>query len=155
MGFGPKDHTVPLARGMEAQQNPAHALGKLGKPKGYDVHIHDGMRSVNRNTGTHEWGGVGASFDANPANPLNSGPARGKRLTPVQPVPGQRSRANDPLASGEPGQAHADAMLNRDQLLRDSQQVSAKVLAEAGDNSAPDDRRALGIGTLPEATTEE
>ena len=67
----PLNHTVPPARGMEAAEHGAKpvCLGKAPKPKGYPIQIHSGMRSTNRNTGTSEWGGHGASYDANSSQP--------------------------------------------------------------------------------------
>jgi hypothetical protein len=131
---------VPLARGMEAAEHGTkpHCLGKPPVAKGYPVQIHDGMRSTNPKTGTLEWGGHGASYDTNPANPLNSGPPRGKRLTPVMASPGMKDQSATPFADDVSRAANAKAILD-----------------EAGNNSAGDDRRALGIGTLPPVVTEE
>jgi hypothetical protein len=134
-----KSIDVPLARGMEATEHgkqPA-CLNKPPKAKGYPVHIHDGMRSTNARTGTSEWGGHGASYDGAPGNPLNAGPPRGKRLSPPMPSPGMRSRTNEGKA------------------LRSLADLGKLILDEAANNSAPDDRRALGIGTLPTAVNEE
>lgn len=134
-----KSITVPLARRMEAADHGTkpHCLGKPPKPKGYPVHIHDGMRSTNARTGTLEWGGHGASYDANPANPLNAGPPRGKKLAPVMASPGMKDQSATPFADDISRAAQAKAVLD-----------------EAANNSAGDDRRALGIGALP-AVTEE
>jgi len=155
--------TVPLARGMEAAEHGTkpHCLGTPGKAKGYPVQIHDGMRSTNPHTGASEWGGHGASYDANAANPLNAGPPRGKRYTETKPVPGQRSRINDPVGGGVVvngrNPAHDAAMLNADQLLRNSQQLAEQVLFEAANARGTDasDRAVLGVGRLPDAVTEE
>lgn len=79
----PIHHTPGLARELEAAEHGAKpvCLGKAPKPKGYPIHIHSGT--------------PGQNYDSNPANPLNSGPPRGKVLTPVQPSPGMRSRTNE------------------------------------------------------------
>ena len=117
-----KSITVPLARGTEATEHGTkpHCLNKAPKPKGYVVHIKDSMRSTNPNTGTSEWGGYGASYDANPANPLNAGPPRGKVLSPVQPSPTMRSRTNE------------------DQLKPSLADESARILNEASNAKGSD-----------------
>lgn len=151
---------APNAAGM-VDHTTVHAdLGKAPLPKRAfttSPEIHNGMMGKSRSDETH-FAGVGGQdlsrYDSNPGDDPLSALPRGKRLTAVQPVPGQRFRINDPLAGGEPGEAHATAMLNADQLLRDSQQLAEKVLFEARQNSAADDRMAL-TGRLPDAVTEE
>jgi hypothetical protein len=125
---------------MEAVEHGTkpHCLGKAPKPKGYPIQIHDGMRSTNARTGTSEWGGHGASYDSNPANPLNAGPPRGKRLTPVMASPGMKDQSATPFADDVSRAATAKAILD-----------------EAGDAADRATRQALGIGTLPTKVTEE
>jgi hypothetical protein len=120
-------HTVPLARVNEAAEHGAKpvCLGKAPKPKGYPIFVHSATP------------GRGGAYDSNPGNPLNAGPPIGKRLTPPMPSPGMRSRTNE------------------DTLKASLADMGKLILDEAGDNSALDDRRALGIGTLPTAVTEE
>lgn len=127
---------VPLARGMEARTHTTATLGKAPKPKGYPIVIHDGMRSTNRNTGTSEWGGHGASYDANPANPLNAGPPQGKRLTPVQPSPGMVRQTNS------------------DKVQPSLADESTRVLNEAGAARGSDQFDRARFGTLPDTVNE-
>lgn len=139
-------HTPALARGMEPQQHTNATLGKPGKPKGYAVPPHNGMHTRSRDGGVHLGGNALSRATANPANPLG-GPPRGKVLAPVQPVPGQRSRVNDPLHGGAPGESHAKGKPDTT-AMRD---LGRAILAEA--TCAPDDRAALadyGVGALPE-----
>ena len=130
---------VPLARGMEAADHGTkpHCLGKPPKPKGYPIQIHDGMRSTNARTGTSEWGGHGASYDANPANPLNAGPPQGKRRVPPMPSPGMRSRTNE--GTVKPSMA--------DESARILNEAAAAPGSDAGDRAR--------FGTLPSAVTED
>lgn len=134
-----KTITVPLARGMEANEHGErpHCLGKPPKPKGYPIQIHSGMRSTNPNTGTSEWGGYGASYDSNPGNPLNSGPPRGKVLSPVQPSPGMRSRTNE------------------DQFRETLADLGKLVLDEASKARGSDRGDRARFGTLPETAEED
>jgi hypothetical protein len=140
-------HGPAIARGMEAQQHTTATLGKAPKPKGYPVSVHNGMATRSRNSGAFELGGHLASYDANPANPLNAGAPAGKRLTPAAPVPGQRSRITDTLHAGSVGENHARGKGN----TADMHELGAAILREA--TCAPDDAQALAswaIGTLPE-----
>lgn len=101
--------------------------------------IHSGMNAKSRSDGTHFAGLSGqdlSRYDADGPNPL-SGPPRGKRLSPVAISPGMRSRTNE------------------DQPLIPAADLAKAVMDEAADNSAPDDRRALGIGTLADHVTED
>ncbi len=134
-----KSVDVPVARGMEAADHGTkpHCLGKPPKPKGYPIMIHDGMRSTNRNTGTNEWGGHGASYDANPANPLNAGPPQGKRLSPPMPKPGMVRQQNS------------------DKVQASIADESARVLNEAGSAPGSDAGDRARFGTLPPAVTGE
>jgi hypothetical protein len=79
----PIHHTPGAARELEAAEHGAKpvCLGKVPKSKGYPIQIHSGT--------------PGQNYDSNPANPLNSGPPISKRLTPVMPTPGMRSRTNE------------------------------------------------------------
>jgi hypothetical protein len=124
---------------MEAAEHGTkpHCLNKPPKPKGYPIQIHDGMRSTNARTGTSEWGGHGASYDANPANPLNAGPPRGKRLSPPMPSPGMRSRINENVVKPP---------------LADE---SARILNEASNAKGSDAGDRARFGTLPQSTTED
>ena len=162
-GIGHAHPHAEAAKNIAGQIDLTHVKADLGvapKPKRAfteSPEIHSGMNAKSRRTGTH-FGGLSGQdlsrFDANGPDPL-SGPPRGKRLTPVQPVPGQRSRVNDALASAEPGAAHRAAMLGRDDFTKGLNDTAKAVLDEAGNASAVDDRRALGIGTLPQTTVED
>ena len=134
-----KSITVPLARGMEAADHGTkpHCLNKPPKVKGYTVHPHDGMRSTNPHTGKSEWGGHGASYDANPANPLKAGPPRGKVLSPVQPSPTMRSRTNE------------------DQLKPSVADELARILNEANSARGMDYSDRVRFRTLPETVEED
>lgn len=145
-------HTPAIARGMEAQQHTNATLGKPGKPKGYAVPPHNGMHTRSRDGGVHLGGDALSRATADPSNPLGGAP-RGKVLTPVQPVPGQRSRTSDTLHSGAPGQNHARGKPNVDAIRG----LGAAILAEAFANSAPDDPQAhgYGVGSLPDAVNED
>lgn len=94
------------------------------------VAVHNGQTTRSRDGGLH-LGGHAASYDANPANPLNAGPPRGKRLSPVQASPGMKSR------SAFAGVSLADL----------SRHVFDTAQGDAGD------RAALGIGSLPSSTS--
>jgi hypothetical protein len=163
LGIGYAHPDAERAKSIAGQTDQTHVKADLGKApltkRAFTTapEIHSGMNAKSK-SGVH-FGGLSGQdlsrYDADPGDdPLSALPS-GKRLTAVMPVPGQRSRVNDPLAGGEPGQVHATAMLNKDQLLRNSQQLAAKVLLEAADNSTLQDRMALGIGTLPQSVTEE
>jgi hypothetical protein len=121
-----------------------------------EVEIHSGMVRQSRRDGTY-FGGLSGQdlsrYDAAGPDPLSGAP-RGKRLTEVTPVPGQRSTLNDSFPSAEPGAAHKRADEIKDVTAQFSRDLAEKILDEAGDHSAPDDRRALGIGTLPQQTEE-
>jgi len=95
------------------------------------VSVHNGMHTRSRDGGLVQ-SGTAASFDSNPANPLNAGPPRGKRLTPVMATPGMRSQSSFKGAS-----------------LAD---LSRRIFDTAHGDSG--DRAALGIGALPGSTTE-
>ena len=164
--FGPgrdgRPKAVPAAPGMHGPARGADAfkghhvpgnLARDGAPKNHhDVPVHGGMNAKSRRTGEH-FDGVGGDglsrFDANPANPLGGAP-RGKTLTPVQPVPGMRSRVNDSLAGGKPGENHAKGKPNVARLRA----LGSAVMAEAHAASAPDDRMAYDIGSLSDSTSE-
>jgi hypothetical protein len=139
-------HTPTLARNQEAQQYTTATLGKAPKAKGYSVPVHNQMHTRSRATGALHLGGDALSrVDANPSNPLGGAP-RGKSLTPVQPVPGQRSRTSDTLHSGAPGENHAKGKPN----VAAMQDLGRAVLAEA--TCSADDRMALAdyrVGSLP------
>jgi hypothetical protein len=79
----PIHHTPGAARILEAAEHGAKpvCIGKAPKPKGYAIYLHSGT--------------PGQNYDSNPANPLNSGPPIGKRLAPVMPSTGMRSRTNE------------------------------------------------------------
>jgi hypothetical protein len=129
-------HRPAIARGMEHQQNTD--LPRAGKAKRLDpVAVHNGMVTRTRDGGVH-LGGDAASYDANPANPCNAGPPRGKRLTPPMPSPGMRSRTTGPHS----------------QL--DLATLGKCILDQAYAASAPDDRAAhgYGVGALPSVTEE-
>jgi hypothetical protein len=149
-------HSVPnVARGMEHQAAPPTLARGTGKPKrsAYEsVPIAGGMLSHNRNTGKLHFGGHEASYDSNPANPLNSGPPAGKRTARAEINPGCRDRSQDSLASENAGVAHARAKAAGNEALHS---LGRAIWNEAANNSAVDDRRALGIGKLPDAVGEE
>lgn len=118
-------HTPALARNQEAQQHTTATLGKAPKAKGYAVPLHNGMTQQQRKmTGMgHPVAGAPDAASANPLDPT----VPGKRLSPVQPVPGQRSRLTDTLHSGAPGENHARGKAN----AADLQSLGAAVMAEA------------------------
>lgn len=143
------------ARGADAFQGH-HVPGNIardGAPKNHhDVPVHGGMVTRSRQGTVHQGGDDLSRFTADPANPLGGAP-RGKVLTPVQPVSGQRSRENDPLHGGEPGEAHAKGKPDV-AAMRD---LGRAILAEAFAASGSDDRMAhgYGIGSLPDSTSEQ
>jgi hypothetical protein len=96
----------------------------------HPVSVHSGMTTTSRDGGLHQSGHL-ASCDSNPANPLNAGPPRGKRLTPVMASPGMKSQ------SAFAGVSLADL----------SKHIFDTAKGDAGD------RAALGIGSLPESTS--
>ncbi len=127
-------HHVPgLARGQEAQTHTKATLGVAPKPKGYPIAINGAFRAD----------------IANPASPLGGAP-RGKRLTPPAINPGCRDRSGDALASETAGMAHKRSKALPDTLA----DLGRAILDEALSYSSADDRRALGIGTLPQAVKE-
>lgn len=133
-------------------------LPKRAFQEAHAPEIHSGMLGKSRRTGQHFAGVSGTDlsrFDANPGDDPTAALPRGKVLTPVQPVPGQRSRANDPLHGGAPGEAHAAHQRNADQFTRGLRDLSTGILDDAGNHSAVDDRRALGIGDLPQQVRED
>lgn len=163
-GIGYAHPHAEAAKNIAGQIDQTHVhadLGKVPLPKRAFTttpEVHSGFNAKSRSDGTHFAGLSGqdiSRYDANPGDDPLAGPPRDKVLSPVQASPGMRSRVNDALSSEAPGVAHDRAMLNKDQLLKNAADLSARVLAEAGNNSAPDDRRALGIGTLPGAVTED
>jgi hypothetical protein len=108
------------------------SIARNGAPKKLTpVSLHNGFVTRSRDGGLHT-GGDAASYNANPENPLNAGPPRGKRLTPVMASPGMRSR------SAFAGVSLADL----------SRHIFDTAHGDAGD------RAALGIGTLPTATVD-
>lgn len=143
--MGAHPHSIEasnVAGGMEDHTNVKADLGKAPKLKRAFMTVPPiaaGMTAKSRSDGTHfhNIGGQDLSrYDADPGNDPLRGPARGKRMTPVQPVPGQRSRT-EPMA--------------------DLKSLGSAVLAEAFAASAPDDRMAhgYGFGALPGATSED
>lgn len=149
-------HSIPnQARGMEAQTHTTATLGKPPKMKraGHEqIPIAAGMLSHHRHSGEFRFGGMEASYDANPANPLSAGPPRGKRLTPPAASPGMRLRRLDALASGAPGTAHA-AFGDDDRAAL--HELGRRVLQDALDH----ERQPFGpkrgkFAALPEATEE-
>jgi len=143
---GQVDHTQVHAD-LGKPPLPKKAFTEAGKPE-----VHSAMMGKSRKDGTHFAGLSGqdlSRYDADAADPL-SAPPRGKKLSPLVPSPGMRDRFDDALASGTPGAAHATAMAKRDEFTKGMTDMADRVLTEAGDASAPDDRRALRIGTLKE-----
>jgi len=63
--------------------------------RGYSVQIHGGMVSKSPHDGSLHVNPSSHENDSNPQSPLKAGPPLGKRLTPVQPHPGMRSRTSD------------------------------------------------------------
>ena len=157
----PHAEAAKNAAGMIDHTNVTINLGKPPLPKKAFTtapEIHSGMNAKSRKDGTHFAALSGqdlSRYDADPGDDPLAGPPRGKRLTPVQPVPGQRSRVNDALASAEPGAAHKAAMASKDQFTKGMTDLSKQVLDEAGNAADLQTRLALGIGTLPSAVTEE
>ncbi len=165
IGIGYAHPHAEAAKNVAGQIDHTNVNINLGKPPlpkrafaGPAPEVHSGMNAKSRKDGTHFAGLSGqdlSKYDADPGNGPLAGPPRGKRLTPVQPVPGQRSRINDALASAEPGAAHKAAMVNRDAFTKGMADMSKAVLDEAGNAADLQTRYALGIGKLPDAATEE
>jgi hypothetical protein len=135
VGHDGRPKGVPNAPGMHTPARGADAfkghhvpgnLARNGAPKNHhDVPVHGGMTA--RQTALKGMGHANATApDANPASPVSKEP-QGKRLTPVQPVPGQRSRTTDTLHAGAPGENHARGKANPPDL----KSLGAAVLAEA------------------------
>lgn len=163
MGIGnahPKAVAATNIAGTIDHDNVKLILGKPPLPKrafASAPEIHSGMNAKSRKDGTHFAGLSGqdlSRYDGDGPDPL-AAPPRGKQLTPVQPVPGQRSRTDDALASAEPGAAHKAAMVNKGAFTKGMTDMSKTILDEAGDNSGFHDRQALAIGTLPTVVTED
>jgi hypothetical protein len=132
-------HGPAMSRGIEAQQHTRATLGKPPKAKGYNVAPHSGMHTRSRQGDAFRGGDDLSRATANPSNPLG-GPPPGKVLTPVQPVPGQRSRTNDAPHGGQPGENHARGKPDVAALRA----LGGAVMAEAFADSASDDRMAHG-----------
>ena len=99
--------------------------------------IHSGSNAKSR-SGTHFNGLSGqdlSRYDADGPDPM-AGPTQGKRLTPVQPSPGMRSRTNDPVGGGVcvdgRNPAHDAAMLGRNDFTKGMQEISKQVLERGG-----------------------
>lgn len=135
-------HYVGNVAGQTDQTNVHADLGKAPLPKRAFTEapeIHSGMNAKSRDGKTHFSGLSGqdlSCYDGDGPDPLSGAP-RGKRLTPVQPVPGMRSRTNE----NQP-------------LVPLADQAKA-IMDEAGDAADIQTKRALGIGTLPPVVTEE
>ena len=150
-------HNVPNMARMTERTTVKATLGRMPLPKrsAYErPPVHSGMTMKSRRTGVH-YQAIGGDemsrFDANGPSPLSGAP-RGKRVAPVAVNPGCRDRSQDALASEEAGTAHARAKAAGHEAMH---ALGRAILNEAANHSAPDDRRALGIGTLPEATSKE
>jgi hypothetical protein len=162
-------HAHPhYAGNVAGQTDQTHVKADLGKPplpkRAFTeaLEIHSGMNAKAKD-GTHFAGLSGqdlSRYDADPAGldtvSAIEGPPRGKRLSPVQPSFGMRSRVNDASASAEPGAAHAAAMLNAADFTKGMTDLSKRVLTEAANARGSDvfDRLVLG-SKLPQSTTEE
>jgi len=164
IGTGYAHPHAEAATNVAGQIDHTNVKVNLGKPplpkRAFTTapEIHGGMNAKSRADGTHFTGLSGqdlSRYDSNPGDDPLAGPPCGKRLTPVRPSPGMRSRVNDVLASDTPGAAHKAAMLNRDAFTKGMTDLSKAVLDQAGDAGDFQDRRALGIGTLPGAVSEE
>jgi hypothetical protein len=127
MGGPQAPHISHMSHGM-ADQTP-HKTGNIardGAPKHLNpVPVAAGMHTKHKTAKVFVQGGLTASYDSDPANPLNSGPPRGKRLTAPAPVPGQRSRTND-VEGALPGENHAR---NRGRGVDTA--LGAKILSQA------------------------
>jgi hypothetical protein len=162
-GVGVHPHYVGNVAGQTDQTNVHADLGKAPRTKRAftePLEIHNGSNAKSR-SGTHFAGLSGqdlSRYDADGPDPL-AGPAQGKRLAPVQPSPGMRSRTNDPVGGGVcvdgRNPAHDAAMLGRNDFTKGMQNLSKRVLDEAADAADRQTRSALGIGTLPGAVTED
>lgn len=148
-------HALPNAAGMVDHTRVPMTLGKQPLPKNAwtPPPIHSGMMAKSRKDGTHFSGVSGpdiARYDADGPDPL-AGPPQGKRTARAEINPGCRDRSGDSLASEDAGVAAARAKAKGFEAM---QALGRAILNEAAAGSAPDDRRALGIGTLPGSTTE-
>ncbi len=136
-------HYVGNVAGQSDQTNVHSDLGKPPLPKRAFTEvpeIHSGMNAKSRKDGTHFAGLSGQDlcrYDANGPDPL-SGPPHGKRLTPVMASPGMKDQSAAPFANDVSRAAAAKAILD-----------------EAGTAADLQTRWALGIGKLPDQTTED
>lgn len=154
-------HAIAAANmaGKSAHRHVKADLDVAPKPKRAFTsapEIHSGMIGKSRKDGTHFAGLSGqdlSKYDANGPDPLSS-PPRGKVSTPVQPVPGQRSRVNDPLHGGAPGQAHAAHQANADAFTKGLRNMSRDVLDEASGARGSDVFDRMRYRPLPDSTTE-
>jgi len=124
-------HDANDARAHDALHGDT-SIARAGAPKKLTpVSVHNGQTTRSRDGGLY-LGGDAAGYNSNPANPLNAGPPRGKRLTPVMASPGMKSQ------SAFKGASLADL----------SRRIFDTAHADSGD------RATLGIGSLPSSTTE-
>jgi hypothetical protein len=103
-GIGHGHPHAVAAKNLAGQVHHANVKVHLGKeplPKRAFTEVpelHSGMMGKSRTDGTH-FAGVGGQdlsrYDANPGNDPLAGAPRGKRLSPVQSVPGMRSQTNE------------------------------------------------------------
>jgi hypothetical protein len=119
----------------------------------HDVKIHGGMVKVTKGGALAFGGDHATAMDSltglavvpdksgavATAHPLTT-PPKAKNLSAPMPHPSMRSRVNDPLHGGAPGEAHAKGRPDADAL----RELGDLVIAEGFANSASDDRMAHG-----------
>ncbi len=142
-------HAVEFVSGQQDHTSEVHGTtpGKVKHAHMVASPIHDGMMGKSRRTGTHFSGLSGqdlSHYDADPGNAL-SGPEvmghnlpMGKKLTPVAPAFGQRSRTVSAFGSDgdrdteEVGAAHARAMAGN--YADEMAELSRRIFDEAIDS---------------------
>ncbi len=111
------------------------------------------MNAKSRSTGQHFAGLSGQDlcrFDANPGDDPLAGAPRPKTFAPAAPVEGQRSRINDTLHGGQPGEndaKHRGTGVNHT--------LGKAIFAEAMRHADGNTKQAYGVSTLPSAVTED
>jgi hypothetical protein len=132
-------HDPNVARVHDGMKDQTRTnIARDGKAKAlHPVSVHNAMATRSRDSGQSHLGGDALSrADANPGtNPLGGAP-RGKRLTPPQPSPGMRSRTSN---------ANMATM----------QDLGRAILAEAFAVAGPDHPANMGVGALPDSTSEK
>lgn len=153
--MGSHPDATEWAKGAVEQTHVKADLGRAPKVKRALLTappIAGGMTAKSRRTGEHfhNVGGQDLSrYDADPGkNPLGGAP-RGKALTPVTPVPGQRSRVGE-VDNGEPGQHQARNKPDVTGMRALGEQIMREAFAVSGSDHPAN----LGVGSLPDSTNE-